>query len=131
MSVAFDFSKYMEEQKAKNLKSVKDFMVTFSKDYPDVTRIRAVYSGGGDEGGVDQIFLTRKDSGEEKLTFKSNGWEEASCAAMDATCVNHDGWWNNEGGFGEVIFNLASKRAFVSHNYYEQTSTSCGKVEIK
>ena len=51
--------------------------------------------------------------------------EAAANFAMDAVEQNFDGWENNEGGYGQVIFNVEKDTVIVEHDdYYLETEHS-------
>jgi hypothetical protein len=97
-----------------------------------VTRITVVFDGAGDSGGVEDV---RVDGDVDSLpavqvTFFEAGYndDDAKTArdrllkdavetlAMSFLSQTHGGLENNDGGFGEVIFDVAAGTATLDYN---------------
>lgn len=106
-----------------------------------VERATAVYSGSGDQGSWDDLIV-KSEQPVELLNIKivcqetydvfteAKVWEtrektvEKSLhdyvlwVADQLLEQEHDGWEINEGGFGDLVFDVAERQATLHHNYY-------------
>ncbi len=104
-------------------------------------RACVTYQGGGDEGSDEGVSVFGADnaslelSGTVSLFFECYGQEDgqwktaivqqeqpldaALCDyAMEAVNQHHSGWENNEGGYGEVVFECETGTVRIGHNDY-------------
>jgi hypothetical protein len=91
---------------------------------PDAIRVRVAYQGGGDEGEIGNSDAFYPD-GISKDLESVVGHELCNKVENNVYGIindQHPGWEINEGGFGEVTFNLKSKRAFIKHTDYIQST---------
>lgn len=115
-----------------------------------IPKILVTYCGGGDSGCVESVDVQRDDGGStpdlnairvtiisSSSKFVDGKWvgidEEAPMALNDALEQfaydwlenNHPGWENNDGGDGELLFDLAKEKVFITHNSrYTEIDTS-------
>jgi hypothetical protein len=111
-------------------------------------RATVSYSGGGDEGAVDEHAVEMLDGRDwqpsvevpyldREEVFNDGEWTQVSTlqnmaldealmqVAEDAMCHYHSGFWNGEGGEGEVIFCAESMKARIEHrDFYKETIAS-------
>lgn len=104
-------------------------------------RAAVSYHGGGDEGCADGaeafsadgtsvdpagtvlVFRERYDHTDGQWTSSTVQLEEPLDAAlcdyaMEAVERHHGGWENNEGGYGEVVFDCEAGTVRLEHNDY-------------
>ncbi len=104
-------------------------------------RATVSYHGGGDEGCADGagafsgdgasvdlagtvlVFRERYDHANGQWTTSIDQQEEPLDAAlcdyaMEAVARHHGGWENNEGGYGEVVFDCEAGTVRLEHNDY-------------
>ena len=76
------------------------------------TSILAHWSGGGDSGGVEDVYAIPVA---KKLTITPlvQEWMEGH--------MPMDGWWNNDGGYGNAAVNLVTWEVTIDHYFYVQT----------
>lgn len=104
-------------------------------------RARVTYHGGGDEGSHDDVSASDaanspidlsgtvsllcerydREDGQWKISIvpQDQPLDTAlSDYAMEAVEQHHGGWENNEGGYGEVVFDCEAGTARIEHNDY-------------
>ena len=95
-----------------------------------VTGIKVHYDGGGDSGAIENIVYTDKENAEfsdidlviswdedknlEKLN--SSAYETIQDFAHETILDNIEDWWNNEGGYGELLIKVPSGEYIVNNN---------------
>lgn len=91
-----------------------------------ITKLEADFSGSGDSGEVHSVRLLGSkgksysrysDSSESKIPQEV--WQLANSVANDLTDVLTGDWWNNDGGYGTIKLDFATKIAVVEANYQE------------
>ena len=105
------------------------------KDY-GVDILEAQYSGGGDDGTIDQIFYwrhTKTDGSEERevqgVPYKIHAdVRDSVCDIIYKHLETVDDWYNNEGGYGEYRLNLNTLEYTINNNvYYRETHSDYGE----
>lgn len=88
-----------------------------------VTRVAADYDGYGDSGQFEGVRLYRaaEDIGE---TLDARIVDAVRDHFYDLLEVRHGGWENNDGAFGEFVWNLETDQLSQSHSTrFMETST--------
>jgi hypothetical protein len=106
---------------------------TLCEAMPDAIRVRVVYQGGGDEGEIcsSDVFYPDDVIKDLEGVVGHELCNKVEYAVHGIINNQRPGWENNEGGFGEVTFNLKSKRAFIKHTDYIQSTKEHPKTELK
>lgn len=95
-----------------------------------VVKLEATFAGSGDEGSVEEVYLTRlvlvpgervgaptrSESRREEAEYRSEAWAYAQNLANDA---GFD-WWNNEGGRGSLTLDVVSGVVTYERYKYRQ-----------
>jgi len=90
-----------------------------------IKRITVQYSGSGDSGQTDDIDV--EPSSRANLLDEKFDDNETIREALDRICWSaiedqHDGFYNNEGGFGELVIDVDEKTIQLNHtNYIQET----------
>ena len=90
------------------------------------THIRATYSGGGDSGQIDNIEVLKGENTEDEDFIEEEDiseFKEIDCEIIEEWINNFmlndiEDWWNNEGGYGEVLINLSDLSYKIDSNIY-------------
>ena len=98
-----------------------------------VTGIKIIYSGGGDSGAIDDIIYTTQEITNFEDLYDLDQYSE-SCLNLrdlstsfysdienfaDEKILNDiEDWWNNEGGYGEVLIAIPSGNYKINNNIY-------------
>jgi hypothetical protein len=96
----------------------------------EVTGIKVHYAGGGDSGAIDSIVYTDKENPEWDDIQTLNSWEKDICLtsinseahsqienfAHQTILDNIEDWWNNEGGYGDLLIKVPSGEYIVYNN---------------
>ena len=87
----------------------------------DVTKVEISYSGGGDDGCIDDFTAyTLNNKGEEtynrdiNLTPFSDAFDNYIYELLSKT-IEWD-WVNNDGGYGTLIMNMEEESISINHN---------------
>ena len=88
-----------------------------------IKRITVQYSGSGDSGQTDDIDV--EPSSRANLLDENFDDKETIREALDRICWSaiedqHDGFYNNEGGFGELVIDVLEKTIQLNHTDYIQ-----------
>lgn len=97
----------------------------------NAVRMVASYSGGNDEGGVDEITLFDAEGREIDIAL---GWEHPLQAAADDLLSSEYGSWAGEfHAGGNLNADTRSRRAWTSDNYYEVPTNQpdVGNIEVQ
>ena len=81
----------------------RNLAVQVIKDH-NITTIEVIYSGGGDDGCIDEVNFT--DHNEEAVTYPFNKEVESEFDDLLYDLLNDNvewDWINNDGGYGEMI----------------------------
>ena len=89
-----------------------------------IATVTAVYDGEGDSGQIDSITAHGADGTERPLEgdiLVGDQPPEAIHEALDAffwDCLTayHDGFENNDGGYGEITIDVATASVTIEHN---------------
>jgi hypothetical protein len=95
-----------------------------------VTGIKVHYDGGGDSGAIENIVYTDKEDAEfsdidlviswdedkdlEKLN--SSAYANIQNFAHETLLDNIEDWWNNEGGYGDLLIKVPSGEYLINNN---------------
>jgi len=95
-----------------------------------VTGIKVHYDGGGDSGAIENIVYTDKENAEfsdidlviswdedkdlEKLN--SSAYANIQNFAHETLLDNIEDWWNNEGGYGDILIKVPSGEYLINNN---------------
>jgi len=95
-----------------------------------VQLIKLSYNGVGDEGCIDTVIYTKSDSfGEDEdeseldkvaLGISDDIENKFKEYCSDSLLLNIEDWYNNEGGYGHIIFKLADNSYTIENNCYRQ-----------
>ena len=95
-----------------------------------VTGIKVHYDGSGDSGAIEGIVYTDKENAEFSDIDLVNAWDpntnlaEINSSAY-ATIENFahetilddiEDWWNNDGGFGDLLIKVPSGEYLINNN---------------
>ena len=98
-----------------------------------VTGIKIIYSGGGDSGAIDDIIYTTQEITNFKDLYDLDQYNESCLNLRDLSTSfysdiedfatsklldNIEDWWNNEGGYGEVIISIPSGDYNINNHIY-------------
>lgn len=106
-----------------------------------VTSVSVDYSGSGDSGGIDGVVFMKEDKIFDAMDlYKDAGHTDdspqdlenaVSDLAMGLVEHQHGGWENNNGGGGEVIFDVQNERVEVNHyDWYMEAATSYDEYQL-
>lgn len=106
--------------------------------FPQFEEIVIEYSGGGDSGDLEISQTLEIPSYILETPFKisetsyTSTVKEALIAVVDrALDEKFGGWENDEGGYGEVVFNFKDNLIHIKHNQYVQiTEHHSAKLEM-
>ena len=94
--------------------------------------IKILYSGGGDNGEIDEMYITKETIDDLHDTYGTE-WvaliEDKDYGILqDFACENiieqYEDWWNNEGGSGALLINLLDGEfKVINEIYYQQSDT--------
>lgn len=95
-----------------------------------IAEIHVTYSGGGDSGDTDEFTYTYADGRQFDLVRGENkALEDAIQETVERAWSPWSGWWNNDGGRGDVYFRLKSEdsgypQVFIEHTNYFSSEES-------
>jgi hypothetical protein len=95
-----------------------------------VTGIKVHYDGGGDSGAIERIVYTDKENADFSDINLVSSWDEDkdleklnSSAystienfAHETLLDNIEDWWNNEGGYGDLLIKVPSGEYLINNN---------------
>lgn len=94
--------------------------------------IKILYSGGGDSGEIDEMYITKETIDNLHNTYDTE-WvaliEDKDYGILqDFACENiiekYEDWWNNDGGSGALLINLLDGEfKVINEIYYQQSDT--------
>jgi hypothetical protein len=88
-----------------------------------VTRVAAEYDGGGDSGQFESVQLYRQAE-EIGETLDARIVDAVRDHFYDLLEVRHGGWENNDGAFGEFVWDVETDQLSHEHSMrYMETST--------
>jgi len=104
-----------------------------------ISKVAVSFNGYGDSGQIDDVQVKAGDADAQlpdssveiaRATLESNTTERLGkplADALETLCYamleeKYGGWENNEGAFGEFIFDVAADRIVLDFNYRIETS---------
>jgi len=95
-----------------------------------VTGIKVHYDGSGDSGAIESIVYTDKEDAnfididlisawnEDKNLAKlnSSAYSTIENFAHETILDNIEDWWNNEGGYGDLLIKVPSGEYLINNN---------------
>jgi hypothetical protein len=88
------------------------------------------YDGEGDSGGVERISVERADRTVEDVPRAREDAELLEDLCLSVVCERFYGFENNDGGYGEVLFDLAGASIALRHVYRDtESETADATVE--
>ena len=95
-----------------------------------VTGIKVHYDGGGDSGAIENIVYTDKEDAEfsdidyvsswdqnmNLATINSSAYSDIENFAYEVILDQIEDWWNNDGGFGDLLIKVPSGEYIVNNN---------------
>jgi hypothetical protein len=95
-----------------------------------VTGIKVHYDGGGDSGAIENIVYTDKEDAEfsdidyvsswdqnmNLATINSSAYATIENFAQETILDQIEDWWNNDGGFGDLLIKVPSGEYIVNNN---------------
>ena len=93
-------------------------------------RIKVAYSGGGDSGDIDEIYLLRPEDPEDHNEFNNIDGilsEDIRLAILEFAFSKLnvvEDWWNNDGGYGTMMIQVPSGQYEIDNNVYYTTTES-------
>lgn len=109
------FRARMEEERRKQLeemKAVRAALLTILRA-AGVTEIAAEYDGQCDSGNVEELDVRPTAA---SATLPGHVVAQLQEFVWDLAYANHPGFENNEGGFGEVTWNIEADHIDLIHN---------------
>jgi hypothetical protein len=89
--------------------------------------VRIEFDGSGDSGAIESIFVV-KDGNHDFLKEDSELYKVLSEWGYSAIDRHHVDWYNNDGGFGHIEFNLDDSK-YDLEIYQRETTSSLGASE--
>ena len=87
-----------------------------------ITKLVVHYSGSGDSGQTDDVTTepaSRSELLDEVMQSGKTIRDAVDEFAWDEGIENHEGgFYNNDGGYGEVIFDVKDRTITMAHNNY-------------
>lgn len=102
-----------------------------------ITAIRISYSGGGDDGSIDEVLATKDNADDFDDVYSLDFFEEIDSenrTVIADWCVEKllndiEDWWKNEGGFGYLYIKIPSGEYKIENNIqYIETYNHSGKI---
>jgi len=95
-----------------------------------VTGIKVHYDGGGDSGAIEAIVYTDKENAEfsdidlviswdedkDLKKLNSSAYANIQNFAHETILDNIEDWWNNEGGYGDILIKVPSGEYIINNN---------------
>lgn len=88
-----------------------------------ITKLVVHYSGSGDSGQTDDVTIEpsgRSDLLDETMESGKSIRDAVDEFAWEGIENHESGFYNNEGGYGEIIFDVKDKNITMAHNNYIQ-----------
>ena len=102
-----------------------------------ITAIRISYSGGGDDGSIDEVLATEDDADDFEDVYSLDFFEEIDSEnrtviadwCHEKLLNDIEDWWNNEGGYGYLYIKIPSGEYKIENNInYVETFNHSGKI---
>ena len=95
-----------------------------------VTGIKVYYEGGGDSGAIENVVYTTKENAEFDDIEYIDSWDRDRdvrslnsdlCSTIENFAHEHilddlEDWWNNEGGYGQLLIKVPSGEYLIHNN---------------
>jgi hypothetical protein len=95
-----------------------------------VTGIKVHYDGGGDSGAIEAVVYTDEenanfsdidlvnewDQDKNLATLNSSAYANIQDFAQETLLDNIEDWWNNEGGYGDILIKVPSGEYLINNN---------------
>jgi hypothetical protein len=95
-----------------------------------VTGIKVHYDGSGDSGAIEGIVYTDEENANFSDIDSVNAWDQdMNLATLNSSAYatienfahetildNIEDWWNNEGGYGELLIKVPSGEYIINNN---------------
>ena len=128
----------------------KDLSIIMTLMHNGVNYVGINYSGGGDSGAIDEIFLFKNldenaiqtgklpddyhynkeeypNIEEVKIDINMNAIENLFFPHLDKI----EDWWNNEGGYGSAVLDLQRMMLQIDNNtYYTEVQSFDHSIEL-
>jgi hypothetical protein len=99
----------------------KELLAVFKQH--GIVEAEASYSGGGDEGYTDFSHFWA-ESGRYNGNIEDKIVRQFEDFAFKISAINDGGWWNNDGGRGEVYIDVEAGAIRIEHsNFYTETDS--------
>ena len=129
----------------------KDLAIIMTLLHNGVNYVGINYSGGGDSGAIDELFLFNKldeefiQNGEIPNDISYNKKNYPNTVIVDDKDFNNDAienlffphldqiedWWNNDGGYGSAVLDLQRMMLQIdNHTYYTQVNDHSHSIEV-
>jgi hypothetical protein len=102
-----------------------------------ITAIRISYSGGGDDGSIDEVLATRDNADDFEDVYSLDFFEEIDSEnrtmiadwCVDKLLNEIEDWWNDNGGYGHLYIKIPSGEYKIENNInYVETFNHSGKI---
>lgn len=102
-----------------------------------ITAIRISYSGGGDDGSIDEVLATEDNADDFDDVYSLDFFEEIDSEnrtiiadwCTEKLLNDIEDWWNNEGGYGYLYIKIPSGEYKIENNInYIETFNHSGKI---
>lgn len=95
-----------------------------------ITGIKVHYEGGGDSGAIENVVYTTKENANFDDIEDLNSWDKDKdlrslnsdlCSTIENFAHEHilddlEDWWNNEGGYGQLLIKVPSGEYLIHNN---------------
>jgi hypothetical protein len=95
-----------------------------------VTGIKVHYDGGGDSGAIEAVVYTDEENANFSDIDLVNEWDQDKNLAIlnssayaniqdfaqETLLDNIEDWWNNEGGYGDILIKVPSGEYLINNN---------------
>ena len=102
-----------------------------------ITAIRISYSGGGDDGSIDEVLATRDNADDFEDIYSLDFFEEIDSEnrtmiadwCVDKLLNEIEDWWNDNGGYGHLYIKIPSGEYMIENNInHIETYNHSGKI---
>ena len=102
-----------------------------------ITAIRISYSGGGDDGSIDEVLATRDNADDFEDVYSLDFFEEIDSEnrtmiadwCVDKLLNEIEDWWNDNGGYGHLYIKIPSGEYMIENNInHIETYNHSGKI---
>lgn len=136
--IAFDYAQWEAERAREAEKAIQYLEINKAQLFgvlgpAGITHVTVTFDGGGDSGQIEDISAVADNakvelpSAEIELVSHVWGQEEPTRTRMpvaeaieqlayDLLSLTHCGWENNDGAYGEFVFDVAKQTISLEHN---------------